>query len=441
MTITVTPDPLASPPVNNLELSVPGSSIMQSLLVWRNDPGAIRTELRSQPIAGFNSRPAEDPECPYEVPVTYGWTVTYTDPSALSTVWNETWASLAAWTTTSGSWNVSGGQARNTTTGSTSVAYREFAEAKVRVTVASLFATASGERARIYVEQSSSHWVTVSYRFLDDTVYVQYKDAGGAHPEQATSLDPTQPIIIDLLDDAVLVSGTGDSVSLPFDLTASKVQIVAVTPVSTNNVRIGAILVEAYGSATTVTEISDPVTLDVHDTWLVHPAAPGKSFKLQNLDALEAGIRTFGDLSRPSRANIVDVMGSDLPVPITFGPRGGAQLSIAIATVTSAERLALDAVLADEVPLLVQVPPSWGADFDVGFYSFLTSLERRFVAWLSRQQSARMFEIPIVKVGSPIVDVANSGWSVAAVLAEFASVAEVLATFDTTADLLVNNRS
>ncbi len=692
MTITVTPDPLAAPPVNDLVLSVPGSAIMSSLLVWRNDPDGTRTDLRSQPVAGFNSRPASDPECPYEVEVTYGWSADYL--AAGGDVFAETWASLASWTTSGASWSVSANRviwsAADSLTASvlravTSGQYRIVFSAvpkgiwkidfggfyidvlsskmyigtslvsfspgtttwTIDVTDTSVTLTTSAGAYSVsgaaLVTQVKFLGPVASYAFADKfgaagsgngqfgpfgvggvvadgsgnvfvtdvsnnrvqkfnssgvyqsqfgsagsgngqfnqpgaiaidgsgNIYVsdrnnsrvqkfnssgvyqsQFGSAGtgngqftspcgiafdgsgniyvvdfgnrvqkfnssGVYQSQFGSagsgnglFNRPQGIAIDgsgniwvadqnndrvqkfnssgvyqsqlatsspyaLVFDStghLFVAGWGTSAVQKFSAAGDLLQVIAVYGTAdgaarnATGVAIGSssalwvtddqarlqrftrtatsitpVTVTAYGAVTTLLETSDPVTLDVHDTWLVHPAAPGKSFKLQNLDPLVTGIRTFGDLSRPSKANLVDVMGSDLPVPVTFGPRGGAQLSISIATVTDDERLALDTILADEVQLLVQVPPSWETGFSPGFYSFLTSLERRFVVWLSRQQSARMFEIPIVRVGSPVVDVENSGWSVGAVLAEFATVADVLATFDTTADLLVNNRS
>ena len=109
MSINVTTDPLFAPPRNEVAVSVGVGNLMESVSVWRTLSGQ-RTSLRAQPVAGFETRTAYDYECPYGVPVTYGWSAAFYDNSAVSTVWSETWASLAAWTTSGASWSVSGGK-------------------------------------------------------------------------------------------------------------------------------------------------------------------------------------------------------------------------------------------------------------------------------------------------------------------------------------------
>lgn len=109
MTITATADPTFRPPRNIIEVETPiDGAIMRSVSVWRED-GGVRTDLRSQPVAGFETRTVYDYECPYETPVAYGWTASYVDPTGFTTTFAETWASLGAWTAVGG-WSVSGGK-------------------------------------------------------------------------------------------------------------------------------------------------------------------------------------------------------------------------------------------------------------------------------------------------------------------------------------------
>ena len=109
MTITVIPNQTFSPPRNSVTIAVPAGQIMSSVSVWRNDPTG-RTQLRTQPVAGFLDRLVYDYECPYDAAVTYGWSASFFDQAEISTVWTEAWASLAAWTAAGGSWSVSGGK-------------------------------------------------------------------------------------------------------------------------------------------------------------------------------------------------------------------------------------------------------------------------------------------------------------------------------------------
>lgn len=204
---------------------------------------------------------------------------------------------------------------------------------------------------------------------------------------------------------------------------------------------VPAVTLQAYGTIRSISETSAPAPVACHDTWIIHPGSPAKSFKLQNLDPVKAGIRTFGDVGNPSNSNLHYIMGSKTPVQSNSGPRQDDILSVTIATVSSLERIGMRAVLADDVPLLIQVPPSWKSDFNCGFYSFGDPVERRRVDHLARVQPARLFDCSITKVQPPVVNVENSGWSWAQLAAEFATWDDVVATFATWDDLAANNRS
>jgi hypothetical protein len=108
VTITATPVPAGTPPRVDIAIAVPVGSVMQSVSLYRLD-AAGSTLVRSQPSAGFDSRSVSDYECPYGVATAYQWTTTYVNPAAITQLWQETWANLAAWTTAGASWAVSGG--------------------------------------------------------------------------------------------------------------------------------------------------------------------------------------------------------------------------------------------------------------------------------------------------------------------------------------------
>ena len=108
MTISVSAFPAFSPPRNQIDISVPVGAIMDTVSVWRVLSGQ-RTDLRAQPSSGFTDRTVFDYECPYGMPVTYGWEASYIDSSVITEVWEELWASLSAWTVSGGSWSVAAG--------------------------------------------------------------------------------------------------------------------------------------------------------------------------------------------------------------------------------------------------------------------------------------------------------------------------------------------
>lgn len=111
MTITATPDAAFVPPRVTVQMELPPNSVMETVELYRRQ-GGTRELVRSQPVAGFDQRTVYDYECPYEVPVTYEWATQFLDGTTFSTLLNETWANLAAWTVTNGAdgnWAASGG--------------------------------------------------------------------------------------------------------------------------------------------------------------------------------------------------------------------------------------------------------------------------------------------------------------------------------------------
>jgi hypothetical protein len=432
VTIVATPDAGGTPPHVDVEVSVTPGSVMSSVAVWRNDHNG-RTLLRTQPAAGFDSRTVTDYECPYGEAVTYDWTATYTDPGAYVTVYDEQWLSTAAWTVGSGTWNVSGGKLRNTS--STANLSRTMVRQKVRVTIDSFTeATATATQMALYIEDTVTfEWVTF---LLSAAGALSVSASGGV----LTTLDSTQPITVDFNTSSVTVSGTGGSMTFPVDITPNKIEIQA-TVVDANGMRVGAVKVQTYGSETPIAETSAPITLDPPDAWLIHVASPGLSVPMSNTTPQVAGIRTFGDVTNETNTTIHKILGSATPIPTTTGPRSDDETSITIYTATTAERTSLRALLADDIPVLIQVPPDWDADFNCGFYQVGDVTYRRDWQWATDRVLDRYVELPLTKVQSPTVDIENSGWSYAAVAVEFATYSALPVTFATYADLASNSRS
>ena len=201
---------------------------------------------------------------------------------------------------------------------------------------------------------------------------------------------------------------------------------------------IGQITTSTYGGLADLTESSDPVTLSPADAWIVHPGRPGVSFPIgkDNPESL-AGFSTIGAVENPSNSTLHDVLGSDLPVVTTSGPRYSDRLPVSITTPTRETELALFETLKDQTPLLFRVPPSWGIDFTDGFYSVGDVQRERFA---QMPLTLRSFTLPLVAVDSPDVSVQNAGWSWAALAAEFATWSDVAGAFATWADVATNTR-
>jgi hypothetical protein len=430
VTIVATPDISSTPPSVEVVMSLAPGSVMSSIDVYRND-SAGRSLLRTQPVAGFDSRTVTDIECPYGESVTYYWETTYT--TSFTTDFAEAWASAAAWTVFSGAVNVSGGKVRNTPTGTLCLIYRAVTRARHRITIDSMETNAGG-----YVSVSAVDSVT------GDTFRIQISggllSASGPGSFAYLTIDPAQPIVIDFLSDSISIAGTGGSASLVGGMLADTISI-DLQSGTANASRVGAIEVETYGSETTLAETSDPVTLDPADAWLIHPASPDLSVPMTNTVTLKAGIRAIGEVVNPTNATKHTILGSKTKVTTTTGPRGDDETSMTIWTYTQAESAAMKALLAGDIPILIQVPPSWEFDFACGYYSVGDAGAARELEDLYQGVRSREWRLPLTKTVSPVVDVENTGWSWAALAVELASWTEEKSTFATWSDLAANNRS
>lgn len=430
MTINTSADTFSTPPSVDVTVSVAGGSVMSSVAIYRNDSSG-RTLLRTQPAAGFDSRTVTDYECPYGESITYDWIAAYS--SVGSALFTETWASTAAWTISEGSWNVSGGTLRNTGTGDNTI-FRAVATARYRTVIASMTeAISSATFMRFQIEDGSSY-VRLDLA-SDGSIQLGY--VGGIVP---TTLDGTQPITIDVNETSVSVTGTGGSYNLPVAMQVS-LYVVRTSGVALNGFRLGGVTVSSYGSTSTIQETSGPFFLTPTAAWLIHPGTPGLSLPLSNTDQSAAGIAAIAPVANDTNATVHKILGTATPVPTTTGPRGDDETAMTIWTATTAERGALRALLASDIPILIQIPPEWDTDFTCGFYAVGNLNETRDSDQVRFPNATRTFVLPLVKVQSPVVDVENTGWSYAAVAAEFATYSLLSVTFGTYADLASNSRS
>lgn len=194
----------------------------------------------------------------------------------------------------------------------------------------------------------------------------------------------------------------------------------------------------SYGATVTIAESAPTFTLAVDDAWLIHPANPGLSIPIHYDDVDATTFETVGDVSQASTATVHQILGQSRPIAVSTGPRAADNLSVTVMTETSQEEAALRGLLADQVPILVRTPPAWGLGFQDGFYAVGdVGIARQVEQY---DQPSRGFDLPMQAVDSPIVLQVDSGWSWAAVAAEFATWDAVYAAFASWADLLINNR-
>jgi len=435
VTISVTANAAFSPPRNEITVSVPVGKVMSSVQVWRIVNG-VRTNLRVQPSPGFDSRVAYDYEAPYGASVTYGWTSNYTDPAGYTTVFNETWASTAAWTPSgTGTWTVSGGTVRNPAlTSFQGSQLKRFAptEAYRRLTIGSLVNTSATGTISIDVLGDTGSTFAVSRGAGESFIRVN-----GA----ATTIAANAAIVIDTSPGVATLSGTGGSYVKSIDRGIRSVVVHAesnATASSAATMQAGSIFLQDYIAPVTITETSSPVSLNAADTWLVHPASPGRSFRITQMDPTYATLNELGDITNASNATIHRILGSDKPVTTTTGNRAADETSMTITTYTSQAVADLMACLADEVPLLINTPVSWDNDFKYAFYQ-VGPVARKHVS-NSNVYKYRTITLPLLEVQSPTVVVENTGWSYASLAVEFATYTSLLPKFATYADLAANTR-
>lgn len=198
------------------------------------------------------------------------------------------------------------------------------------------------------------------------------------------------------------------------------------------------VTVDAYGGTLRLSESASPVTLEPTDAWMIHPSRPVLSIPLHRDDIAASGFDIVGDLNSRSNTVTHELLGQKYPVAINTGPRTAPAFQLVISTETRAEFQAVQAIIADDVPLLVLVPPSWELDFPDGFLSLGDAVESRALQMYG--QPARRFTFPAQVVEAPDVDVEEVGWSWAALASEFPTWDSLLAAFASWADVLTNTR-
>lgn len=428
MTITAVADAAGTPPSVDVTVEVTAGGVMSSVALWRNDSSG-RSLVRTQPSAGFDSRTVTDYECPYDEAVTYDWTTTYS--GTFTTVFTETWANVAAWTTQFGSvFAVSAGTVHNTATNS--AIYHTLTTGPHRVIVDGWTVSSGTGYLSLMISGFSG---TVAELSLSGGVL---SITGDGSPT-VTTIDASQPFTIDMGDDSVTVTGTGGETTVAAAATAIFDRIVLLS----NNVPASGyvmdnITAQTYDSPTDLAETSDPITLDPADAWLIHPASPALSIPLQLTSPDTTRLVQIGGIENRSNTTTHRILGSATPLTTTTGPRADDVTTMTVETATTDESAALRALLAPDIPILIQIPPDMELDFNCGFYQVGDVTTDRSHPVIN---SYRTFTLPITKVRSPVVDVEDTGWSYAAVAAEFATYASLLVTYATYADLAADSRS
>lgn len=196
------------------------------------------------------------------------------------------------------------------------------------------------------------------------------------------------------------------------------------------------VTIEGYGAPIPLAETADPVTLTPDEAWLIHPSKPSLSVPIGEDNG--NGFVADGAMVMPATATTHHPLGEDLGITVVNGPRWGDQGSVVFHTQDADGRKAMRALLRDQTPILIRVPPSWDIDFDDGFYAVrdvrVSRLEQMpgFVV--------RQFELPIERVLAPSVNV-ESSWTYAALALAFASYDAVALAYEDYTAVLADDRN
>lgn len=177
-------------------------------------------------------------------------------------------------------------------------------------------------------------------------------------------------------------------------------------------------------SATGATSGTDTALLDVSSVWLVHAGVPGQSMPI--------AVHTVPDLTRAVEQGVFRVIGRRDPVVVSGGARILPSGTLGVLTSTAAERRALDLLLDDASPLLLNVPDSKGWELGPCYISVGDVTETRVSRFAG--EPLRVWQLPFQVVGRP------SGGSQAlrtwaTVAAEYPTWADLAATGLTWAEL------
>lgn len=175
---------------------------------------------------------------------------------------------------------------------------------------------------------------------------------------------------------------------------------------------------------------SDPVVLAVTQAWLIHPGFPSLS---QPIQGVSLGTETIG-----SNTVVLAPLGRQTAIAIGDGTRQAPAGTLGLKTVTAEDKANLDALLADDSTLLLQIAYDYTAETEYMWVS-LGNLTRDRRVPTDLGNPAKLWSAPYQIVEAPS-GLLQSQRTWADVLAEFATWQDILDTYATWADLLTDTR-
>jgi hypothetical protein len=191
-----------------------------------------------------------------------------------------------------------------------------------------------------------------------------------------------------------------------------------------------------YGS-TTETYTAEPATLVPLLPVATHPLAPALSVVLDRQDFDAMGVVSLGSETRAELKTKHRILGAEYQLITKTGPRAAPTMSMTLATVTSQERAAVNALLRDQTPLFISVPSAWGWDWEDGYYDVGDVGTDRIVQYGPERR--RSFVLPLERVEAPAgTQQPIRTWTT--LLNDFATWNDVAAAYATWTDVLTDSR-
>jgi hypothetical protein len=183
----------------------------------------------------------------------------------------------------------------------------------------------------------------------------------------------------------------------------------------------------ATGSGTPVT--SATVTLTVNQPWLIHSGVPSLSCPLD--------IESFGDRTRDTNQGVFRPLGRQTAVVISDGVRHSAEYELRVRTSSEAQEMAMDALLDDASPLLLQVAYpgiartryEWVSIGQVTTSNIVDWFGNNFVRWV----------LPCTVTDAPVGEL-QAQRTLGNLAADFATLGDIAGAYATLRDILTDNR-
>lgn len=163
------------------------------------------------------------------------------------------------------------------------------------------------------------------------------------------------------------------------------------------------------------------ITQTLDEVWIKVPSRP-----FLNRAVI---VTEVGEVTRPARAGVFPIVGRSFPVGVS-DLRQSRRFTIEVMTETLGEAESFDLLLMSGEPVYLQVP----AAFPVP--SLYATVGDTTAAEPARGDPTRLFALPLTEVAAPGPDVIATTYTIASMLAEYATITAVIADNSTILDLL-----